>query len=54
MLRVERKWNLTKYKIITREDGKKKKGKNELSKVKVTHMVDINLVILIITLRVIT
>ena len=37
MLRVERKWNLTKYKIITREDGKKKKGKNELSKVKVTH-----------------
>lgn len=54
MLRVERKWNLTKYKIITREDGKKKKGKNELSKVKVAHMVDINLVILIITLRVIT
>ena len=25
MLRVERKWNLTKYKIKTREDGKKRK-----------------------------
>lgn len=33
--------------------GKRKKEKNELSRIKL-HMVDINLVILIITLRVIT
>lgn len=32
----------------------KRKRKNELSRIKVAHMADINLVILIITLRVIT
>ena len=31
MLRVERKWNLTKYKIITREDGKKRKTKEKMN-----------------------
>ena len=29
MLRVERKWNLTKYKIITGEDGEKRKDKEK-------------------------
>ena len=31
MLKVERKWNLTKYKIITREDRKKRKNKEKMT-----------------------
>lgn len=44
---------LIKYKIITGEDGEKRKNKekNELSRIKIAHMLDINLVILIITFK---